>query len=377
MALTGGLELCMSLPISCVLGPQTQSFEEVRMSDYLNAYRTTGRPPPPVPPLPTDPASRTAQGLPPLFVPAPFPGGPLTASSGVAPTATVFGVQPGTGLPSTSATNTDPAKLPIAQTFTPPVVQPQTVGGEREVYMVITVAPEYSHWSPEELRYYAYARGTRLPPPGTTMMPFAAPPPPAPGGLVPPTTDGEIFVSISARPEYADHSFEEHRVAFLRAGTELTSAQIATNFGLGNPQRTQSMDMNANANANTQNPLQAATPISPFAVPPASTSLFGQTPAPVVAAAPAAGGFAFGAPAPVAAAQPPAPVAAASGFSFGAAPAPAQPTGFSFGFNAGQAQQPAAPPPAAPAAAGFSFGQPLAQQQQQPQGAFSFSPARF
>ncbi|KAJ7358207.1 hypothetical protein DFH08DRAFT_1075403 [Mycena albidolilacea] len=54
-------ETSMSLASSLLVGPQSQSFEEIRMTDYLNAYRTTGRPPPPSPAYPTDPAARAAQ----------------------------------------------------------------------------------------------------------------------------------------------------------------------------------------------------------------------------------------------------------------------------------------------------------------------------
>ncbi|KAJ6556506.1 hypothetical protein DFH09DRAFT_1317827 [Mycena vulgaris] len=43
-------ETCMTLAISCTPGPQSKSFEEVRINDYLESYRATGRPPPPCPP---------------------------------------------------------------------------------------------------------------------------------------------------------------------------------------------------------------------------------------------------------------------------------------------------------------------------------------
>ncbi|KAJ7054294.1 hypothetical protein C8F01DRAFT_1164707 [Mycena amicta] len=338
-----GVELCMSLAISCVLGPQTQSFEEVRMSDYLASYRSTGRPPQPVPAFPADPGLRAAQGLPPLFVPAPFTdAGP--SSSGPTP----FGSNP--PIQSTSATITDPTKLPIAQTFVPPVVVGAIPGpgpAERETFLNIVVAPEYSHWSPEELRYYAYARGTRLPPPGTTMMPFGATQtsalPPAPG-----LGDGEQLVSITARPDFSAHSFEELRFAFLRAGTELTSAQIASNFGLGTAPLLA-----------PQNPLN---PLAPFAGPPQQQQPPQPTPSTL-----------FGQP------QPPAPVAA---FPFGSVPQPAAPVQASSGFSFGA---PAAPPalvipPSQPAPTGFNFGQPFGQppQPQQPQqGGFSFGGRRF
>ncbi|KAF8177518.1 hypothetical protein K438DRAFT_1978496 [Mycena galopus ATCC 62051] len=70
---------------SCLTGPQ--SFE-VRFPctyhELLASYRPTGRPPPPCPPYPPDPTARAAKGLPPFFVPAPFPGttGPSTLAAG-------------------------------------------------------------------------------------------------------------------------------------------------------------------------------------------------------------------------------------------------------------------------------------------------------
>ncbi|KAF7324528.1 hypothetical protein MKEN_00493500 [Mycena kentingensis (nom. inval.)] len=305
-----GVELCMSLPISCVLGPQTQSFEEVRMQDYLKAYQTTGRPPPPVPQYPADATSRTAQGLPPLFVPAPFP------DAGGATTTSLFGATTAASTPSTSSAPaiTDPAKLPIAQTFTPLVQMNQ---GERETYMTISVAAEYANWSPDELRYYAYLRGTRQPPPGTTMMPFLQPPSVAASSSsssaagVPTGVDGEQLMSISARPEFAGHSFEELRVAYLRAGTELNSAQITGNAPV---QQQNSVSMAMTPASNPVNPLTTPGVVSPFAAP-----TFGAVPA---APAPSV----FG--------------------GFGATPAPTPPTG---AFSFGQPQQP-------PAQGGFSFG---------------------
>ncbi|KAJ6493250.1 hypothetical protein C8R45DRAFT_1136305 [Mycena sanguinolenta] len=51
----------------------TQRTQQVRIADYLAWYRSTGRAPPPFPPYPAEPTARAAQGLPPFFVPAPFP----------------------------------------------------------------------------------------------------------------------------------------------------------------------------------------------------------------------------------------------------------------------------------------------------------------
>ncbi|KAJ7822219.1 hypothetical protein B0H14DRAFT_1325413 [Mycena olivaceomarginata] len=218
------------------------------MTDYLNAYRATGRPPPPSPAYPTDPAARAAQGLPPLFAPAPFPGsaGPSTSTS----TPAIFGpAGPGLGLgglgnggaASTSAVPpiTDPARLPLPQTFAAPVAVGTPVGvgtgTERELFTSVAASPEYSHWSHEELRYHAYLRGMRAPPPGTPAFNAAAQPiastsaastssvsAAAPGTLGAPTQDGgDTFMTITTRPEFAGHSVEVRLSARLdkRAGT--------------------------------------------------------------------------------------------------------------------------------------------------------------
>ncbi|KAH0829041.1 hypothetical protein J3R83DRAFT_2496 [Lanmaoa asiatica] len=47
--------------------------KELRIKDYLKAYKTTGRPPLPCPQSPDTPNARTALGLAPLFVPAAIP----------------------------------------------------------------------------------------------------------------------------------------------------------------------------------------------------------------------------------------------------------------------------------------------------------------
>jgi len=46
--------------------------QEVRIDDYIKAYTTTGRPPPPIPEEPADESQRKLLGLPPLFEPVPF-----------------------------------------------------------------------------------------------------------------------------------------------------------------------------------------------------------------------------------------------------------------------------------------------------------------
>ncbi|KAF8160389.1 hypothetical protein K438DRAFT_2025827 [Mycena galopus ATCC 62051] len=333
-ALAAPAETCMSLQACCLTGPQSQSFEEVRIADYLASYRSTGRPPPPCPPYPPDPAARAAQGLPPLFVPAPFPGtaGPSTSAAGAA---SIFG--PGSTLGGSAAGTsasaiTDPARLPLPQTFVAPV--PVGTGSEPESFTSIAAAPEYAHWSHEELRFHAYLRGMRAAPPGAPAFVLApvpvAPAPAFPGASALPVPDaGDTFMTITTRPEFAGHSVEELRLAWLRNGAELTSAQIFANSG-GGPSS------------------QPAAPSNPLLAPPTTPSMFG-------APAPAQPTSIFGAPAqPVFGAQPPQPVPV-----FGAVQAQAQPQ-----------PQPlfGAPQPAAQPQGIFGATRPPAQPQQQQWG---------
>ncbi|CAK5266108.1 unnamed protein product [Mycena citricolor] len=394
-------------------------FQEVRIADYLASYRATGRPPQPAPAYPTDAALRSSQGLPPLFVPAPFPNSTSTPSTSASTSGapSIFGIS---SAPSTSsaATIKDPTQLPQTQAFNEMLpVNTQTssssLATEKELFTSIVATPTYLFFSPEELRYYSYARRIREPPPGTPMFPFTVVPlassgsHSAAGGVL----DGtDKLVSIVAQPDFAKHSPEELRIAFLKAGTELNSAQILSGSIPSKP---------AASNVSPFAPSQpAASPFAPrpagssFAPPPpiASTtgssifsgSAFGSPPVPIQpnvfgqasAPAPATGGFSFGQPAaavppPVIATTgfsfgssapvPPNPTPAAGGFSFGqpAQPVTAAPTTFSFGSSAPAAPAPSAfgAPAAAPAASGFSFGQPPAQQQQQQQqqpAGFSF-----
>ncbi|KAJ6592786.1 hypothetical protein B0H19DRAFT_1088526 [Mycena capillaripes] len=368
-------ETCMSLRISCITGPESQSFEEVRIADYLSSYRATGRPPQPCPPYPTDPSARAAQRLPPLFVPAPFPGSAASTSApgtfGAQPQ--IFGAGGGVGASTSSAAPiTDPALLPLPQTFAQPVAVPQAPGAsalDREAFASIAAAPEYSHWSPEELRYHAYLRGMRAPPPGTPLFEFVLPPaassssaPTFPGPLsVPAGQDGEQYQSITCRPEFAGHSVEELRLSFLRTGAELTSAQILAGVTSPPPSNPTSLTPGLSLPQPAANPLN---PSNPFAPAPAQSQpqggLFSTS-----ASAPSI----FGAPRPpvqplaMGLGQQAQAQAPGGGFTFGATPA--QPAPATWG------TQPAAQAPAAAAPSAFSFT-PLQPQQPQQQSGFSF-----
>ncbi|KAJ7659579.1 hypothetical protein DFH06DRAFT_1402552 [Mycena polygramma] len=229
-------ETCMSLQISCVPGPQSQSFEEVRIADYLTAFRATGRPPQPSPPYPLDPAMRAAQQLPPLFVPAPFPGVASTSATPAAPApSSLFG---GVSVPSAAASTSnaaaiaDPARLPLPQTFAQPVVVPGAGTTEREVFVSIAAAGEFVHWSHEELRYYAYMSGMRTAPPGTAPFSLTLS---SSSSAAAPGLASAFSNSAQGTPQDGDQyqsivSAGELRLSFLRTGAELTSAQILANI---------------------------------------------------------------------------------------------------------------------------------------------------
>ncbi|KAJ7776031.1 hypothetical protein DFH07DRAFT_951937 [Mycena maculata] len=351
-------EVCMSLPSALLVGPSSQSFEEVRISDYLTSYRATGRPPPPVPAFPAEPAARTAQGLPPLFTPTPFPDSSAPGAFGPFGVGASASGSGASAIASTSARITDPARLPVSQALPAPVPVP----GEGESFASISAAPDFLHWSPEELRYYAYLRNTRAPPPGTPpfVLPATASAPAAaagpsilfgsgPGaGGAPLPENGDQFMSITARPEFAGHSVEELRLSYLRTGAELTSAQIFAGATSSNPP-----SHAPPAPRPTLNPISTLAP-SPFAAPPQPA--FGAPPAP------AAQGFSFGG-APSQPAQPSMFGRAQPAPSMFGAPAPQPHAPSLFGQPPAQPHAPSifgapasAPAPPPPATQGFTFG---------------------
>ncbi|KAF4620399.1 hypothetical protein D9613_001185 [Agrocybe pediades] len=203
-----------------ILFPITQ---EVRIDDYIKAYTTTGRPPPPVPLEPADSDQRKLLGLPPLFKPTPFKVNEVTGTVELLP-------QP----------CTDPKDVPDAQEFSV-----RKVDSER--YHSISCMLEYANFSFEELRVLAYSRGHKLPPTPVKMDPFVIPSSTsststastsaAPHGIrtgiyntgslnSSTAATGEQYQNICMRDEFKFHSPEELRIAYLLHGRELNSAQI-------------------------------------------------------------------------------------------------------------------------------------------------------
>ncbi|KAI0629558.1 hypothetical protein C8Q77DRAFT_1140935 [Trametes polyzona] len=184
-------------------GDKDESFEERRCLDYLKAYQTTGRPPLPCPPTPTDPQQRAALGLPPLFEPL-IEQEPLTNGIGAATT-------PISAVPSGAGPNM------LAQAFVPTKVQEY---GSETYFQMISAQPEYSKFSFEELRLEAYKAG---------KIYANVPPPQRPPLLAAPSisqTQPDSLQSINSMPPYDQHSFEELRLAYVRAGRPLTSPEI-------------------------------------------------------------------------------------------------------------------------------------------------------
>ncbi|KAG6834929.1 hypothetical protein H0H93_006296, partial [Arthromyces matolae] len=105
---------------------------EVRIDDYLQAYRATGRPPPPCPQIPSDAASRARSGLPPLFEPFKESQvtGTNTASNGTSMTQVPAEIV------------TDPSALPNTQAF-------KSSSFDGDVFESISLMPMYQFFSHE------------------------------------------------------------------------------------------------------------------------------------------------------------------------------------------------------------------------------------
>lgn len=171
--------------ISQALVENGKSFEEVRIDDYIQSYMANGRPPQSVAQVPTGDKERLALGLPPLFKPIsehdPVLAGRPKETNNAGPR------------------KTNPADIPAAQDF-----KGEKIGAE--TFFTICYSEPYTWFSPEELRYYAYQKGHKFPP-------------------------ADNLQSITTKPEFAQHSFEELRVVYMLAGRELNSAEITTATG--------------------------------------------------------------------------------------------------------------------------------------------------
>ncbi|KAF9222436.1 hypothetical protein BS17DRAFT_809478 [Gyrodon lividus] len=226
MALNGQeISFFMSVGVSPTPIPD-QSFQELRVQDYMKAYQTTGRPPLPCPQSPETPKDRIALGLPPLFVPVAIPV-PTDKSGGTSNT-------------SESPVNL-PTDLPANHAFQ------STKSLLDEYYQSISAQTLYSHFSHEELRHYAYLAGNKMPPPDSTAIgmtnapvnaeqvhPFYANDSSSIAYATSTAVSGppDYFMSVSASPRFDKHSFEELRTACLLAGKEVGSSEMPTRGGL-------------------------------------------------------------------------------------------------------------------------------------------------
>ncbi|KAI0074873.1 hypothetical protein K474DRAFT_1773719 [Panus rudis PR-1116 ss-1] len=218
------------------------SYEEQRIRDYIHAYQTTGRPPLPVPQVPTNPQDRKALGLPPLFEPhIEVSTGPLSSLSSnppslITPASSTLVLSSSSSLsaPASASAFVDPRQIPEVQKFATTRVNDGANGeflGE-----CISLHPMYRNFSHEELRVIAYGRGKRYAPEAISVPPanvakITSTLSPAPTLLLPNNPGNqvplaEIFQSINTIPKYFKHSFEELRLACMRAGRELTSDEI-------------------------------------------------------------------------------------------------------------------------------------------------------
>ncbi|KAJ3531356.1 hypothetical protein NMY22_g8188 [Coprinellus aureogranulatus] len=248
------------MTIAALEAYRTKSFEEVRIDDYLKAYTTTGKPPPPCPEQPTGDMERQALGLPPLFKPYPPVPGPTASTSSLFTASTA-----------TKPTTTNPADLPTGQEFT-------AIKVDGETYQSISCTAQYAFFSPEELRYYAYLRGNITAPPGVKMAPFvkSVVSPSSTTPAAPATLDsGETLQSIIAQPAYADHSFEELRVYYLLAGRrEVTSAEIRQYLGESAPVPPPVIAVTPAAPTVTPQPVLGGSISTPLTIQPKATPSF-------------------------------------------------------------------------------------------------------
>ncbi|OCH89422.1 hypothetical protein OBBRIDRAFT_794287 [Obba rivulosa] len=208
-----GYELMVS--ISAHKRDREESFEEIRVRDYLQAYMSTGKPPDPCPQVPAGARERAAIGLPLLF--EPFVA-TVEASSPFPPVGPV---------PTVQLNGHTPSQPSDMQVFAPRHFPPEG-GAAAWIAQVITFQPQYMGFSLEELRLQAYQKGLKAPVQGPA-------PTTSPSPTITNNTDSSVtravsseerFQSITASPPFAQHSFEELRLAYHRARRPMTSPEI-------------------------------------------------------------------------------------------------------------------------------------------------------
>ncbi|KAG6382071.1 hypothetical protein JVT61DRAFT_709 [Boletus reticuloceps] len=225
----------MSVGVSATPIPD-QSFEELRVRDYLRAYQTSGGPPQPCSQSPDTPNARATLSLAPLFVPTaiPVPVDSINGSSSNAPPTL------STDLPTNHEFRPNKSKI-NGESF-------ESISAQIALHLFLSRG-----WFPSrsvgasELRHYAYLAGNKMPPPvlpvttmngetvTSTIYPFYAPDSRAtayntstpPAGGTP-----DYLMTIVASPKFEKHSFEELRIAHLTAGKEVGSSEIPTRGAL-------------------------------------------------------------------------------------------------------------------------------------------------
>ncbi|KAH7911317.1 hypothetical protein BJ138DRAFT_1150938 [Hygrophoropsis aurantiaca] len=236
--------------------PSSPSFEELRVQDYITAYRTTGHPPVPAPVEPTSINARAALGLPPPFEPFVVESGAGNISPSVSDQATTI---------------RNPIDLPQYHVFNPSEAGASTSGnsttGGGDKFQSIVTQNAFTAFSPEELRFYAYSLGNITPPPSlatsmstptlssytssaisplspslatpriqishpfyandTSATAYVSVPSPSSFGTNSATGAGmDHLMNISASPKFDRHSVEELRISYLFTGQELGSGEI-------------------------------------------------------------------------------------------------------------------------------------------------------
>lgn len=169
------------MSISAQPAHRDQSFEELRIANYIKAYMTTGLPPAPVPQEPADPTARASLELPLLFQPH---VDLEKTSGGGAPTDQAVSTSQVNGLS-------------------------QSQDSEAAGFEAITTDEPFRGYSFEELRCLAYTNNVAYLP----QIHF---------GVY--ATDGiNVLQTITASPEHTDMSVEELRLAHLRQSHPATT----------------------------------------------------------------------------------------------------------------------------------------------------------
>lgn len=202
----------------------------MRIEDYLKALSATGKPPAPCPAQPTAPASRAVLGLPPLFQPHSIEDPPTPTTISEIPAAQVFTpsrIADETFYSITANVKYDGFSFEVRHITVLYTVTRTDMGdrssASRRTRKATRPPQGQSRWSPSSRR----PSHPRSPPdahPQATLgrRSSVSPPRPRTPGTASRSACVRIYLVLRAHMSF----LQELRVAYLRAGRELTSAEI-------------------------------------------------------------------------------------------------------------------------------------------------------